>query len=61
VLGAQPRLVLLASGSLVGLLLGVAASRVLSAIVFQAKAQDPLVLHSTTCPITPGESAPLSA
>jgi len=53
-LGAQPRqvlsaalgrmLVLLASGSLVGLLLGVAASRVLSVIVFQAKAQDPLVL-----------------
>jgi ABC-type antimicrobial peptide transport system permease subunit len=37
-------LVLLASGSLVGLLLGVAASRVLSVIVFQAKAQDPLVL-----------------
>jgi predicted permease len=53
-LGAQPRqvlsaalgrvLVLLASGSLVGLLLGVAASRVLSVVVFQAKAQDPLVL-----------------
>jgi predicted permease len=53
-LGAQARqvlsaalgrmLVLLASGSLVGLLLGVAASRVLSVIVFQATAQDPLVL-----------------
>ena len=53
-LGAQARqvlaaalgrmLVLLASGSLVGLLLGIAASRVLSVIVFQATAQDPLVL-----------------
>ncbi len=53
-LGAQARqvlsaalgrmLVLLASGSLVGLLLGIAASRVLSVIVFQASAQDPLVL-----------------
>jgi predicted permease len=37
-------LILLASGSLVGLLLGVAASRVLSAIVYQATAQDPFVL-----------------
>jgi predicted permease len=37
-------LVLLASGSAVGLLLGVAASRVLSAIVYQATAQDPFVL-----------------
>jgi predicted permease len=53
-LGAQARqvlaaalgrmLVLLAGGSLAGLLLGVAASRVLSVIVFQASAQDPLVL-----------------
>jgi ABC-type antimicrobial peptide transport system permease subunit len=53
-LGAQARqvlaaalgrmLVLLAGGSLVGLLLGVAASRVLAHIVFQATAQDPLVL-----------------
>jgi len=53
-LGAQARqvlsaalgrmLILLASGSLVGMLLGVAASRVLSAIVYQASAQDPLVL-----------------
>ena len=53
-LGAQARqvlaaalgrmLVLLAGGSVVGLLLGVAASRVLSHIVFQATAQDPLVL-----------------
>ncbi len=37
-------LVLLASGSVIGLLLGVAASRVLSAIVFQATAQDPVVI-----------------
>ena len=37
-------LILLASGSLVGILLGVATSRVLSAIVYQASAQDPLVL-----------------
>jgi predicted permease len=37
-------LILLASGSVVGVLLGVAASRVLSAIVYQASAQDPLVL-----------------
>jgi ABC-type antimicrobial peptide transport system permease subunit len=53
-LGAQAReilsaalgrmLVLLATGSLVGILLGVAASRILAAIVFQASAQDPLVL-----------------
>jgi predicted permease len=53
-LGAQARqvlaaalgrmVVLLAGGSLAGLLLGVAASRVLSVIVFQASAQDPLVL-----------------
>jgi predicted permease len=37
-------LILLASGSVVGLLLGVAASRLLSAIVYQASAQDPFVL-----------------
>ena len=53
-LGAQARqvlsaalgrmFVLLASGSVVGLLLGVAASRVLSVIVFQATAQDPFVI-----------------
>jgi predicted permease len=53
-LGAQARqvlgaalgrmMVLLASGSVVGLLLGAAASRVLSVIVFQASAQDPFVL-----------------
>ena len=53
-LGAQARqvlaaalgrmLVLLASVSLVGLVLGVAASRVLSVIVFQTTAQDPYVI-----------------
>jgi predicted permease len=37
-------LILLASGSVVGMLLGVAASRLLSAIVYQATAQDPFVL-----------------
>jgi len=37
-------LILLASGSVVGLLLGVAASRLLSVIVYQASAQDPFVL-----------------
>jgi ABC-type antimicrobial peptide transport system permease subunit len=37
-------LILLAAGSVAGLLLGVAASRVLSAIVYQASAQDPVVL-----------------
>jgi predicted permease len=39
-------LILLGSGSVVGLVLGVAASRLLSAIVYQASAQDPLVLAS---------------
>ncbi len=37
-------LILLAGGSIVGVLLGIAASRVLSAIVYQATAQDPMVL-----------------
>ena len=37
-------LILLASGSAIGLLLGMAASRVLSAVVYQATAQDPFVL-----------------
>jgi predicted permease len=41
-------LVLLASGSVVGMLLGVAASRLLSAIVYHATAQDPLVLATVT-------------
>jgi predicted permease len=35
---------LLASGSVVGIVLGVAASRLLSAIVYEASAQEPLVL-----------------
>jgi predicted permease len=37
-------LILLSSGCAVGLVLGVAASRLLSAIVYQASAQDPFVL-----------------
>jgi predicted permease len=37
-------LILLVSGSVVGIALGVAASRVLSAIVYHASAQDPFVL-----------------
>jgi ABC-type antimicrobial peptide transport system permease subunit len=37
-------LILLVSGSVVGMLLGGAASQLLSAIVYQATAQDPLVL-----------------
>jgi ABC-type antimicrobial peptide transport system permease subunit len=53
-LGAQARqvlstalgrmLTLLACGSLLGMVLGAAASRVLAAVVYQASAQDPLVL-----------------
>jgi ABC-type antimicrobial peptide transport system permease subunit len=53
-LGAQARqiisvalgrmLVLLAAGSLAGITLGIAASRLLSVIVYQATAQDPFVL-----------------
>jgi predicted permease len=39
-------LILLGSGSVVGIVLGVAASRLLSAIVYQATAQDPFVLAS---------------
>jgi predicted permease len=39
-------LILLASGSVVGIFLGVATSRILSVIVYQASAQDPLVLLS---------------
>jgi len=63
VLGAQARqvlaaalgrmLVLLASGSLVGLVLGVAASRVLSVIVFQTTAQDPYVIAAIAFTILP--------
>jgi predicted permease len=39
-------LILMAGGSLTGIVLGVAASRLLSAIVYEASAQDPLVLVS---------------
>lgn len=37
-------LILLGSGSVIGIVLGLAASRLLSAIVYQASAQDPFVL-----------------
>lgn len=60
-LGAQARqilaaalgrmLTLLAAGSVFGMLLGVAGSRVLSAIVYQASAQDPLVLTAVALTI----------
>ena len=39
-------LILLGSGSVIGIVLGMAASRLLSAIVYQASAQDPFVLAS---------------
>ncbi|NDQ57402.1 MAG: ABC transporter substrate-binding protein, partial [Acidipila sp.] len=39
-------LIVLGSGCVVGIVLGVAASRILSAIVYQASAQDPFVLAS---------------
>jgi ABC-type antimicrobial peptide transport system permease subunit len=39
-------LILLGCGSVIGIVLGVAASRLLSAIVYQASAQDPIVLSS---------------
>jgi ABC-type antimicrobial peptide transport system permease subunit len=44
-------LILLATGSVSGILLGVAASRILSAIVFQATAQDPFVLAAVAITI----------
>jgi predicted permease len=60
-LGAQARqilsaalgrmLILLSAGSLAGILLGIAASRILSAIVFQATAQDPVVLTAVALTI----------
>jgi ABC-type antimicrobial peptide transport system permease subunit len=53
-LGAQARqilsaalgrmMILLAAGSVIGLVLGVAASRLLAAVVYQASAQDPVVI-----------------
>jgi predicted permease len=47
-------LVLLASGSAVGIVLGVAASKLLSAVVYHASAQDPLVIAAvvTTMALT---------
>jgi predicted permease len=60
-LGAQARqilsaalgrmLILLSAGSIAGILLGIAASRVVSAIVFQATAQDPIVLSAVALTI----------
>ena len=44
-------LVLLGCGSVAGLLLGVAASQILSAIVYQASAQDPFVLGAVALTI----------
>jgi predicted permease len=44
-------LVLLGCGSIAGLLLGVAASQILSAIVYQASAQDPFVLGAVAVTI----------
>jgi ABC-type antimicrobial peptide transport system permease subunit len=41
-------LILIASGSVVGIVLGAAASRLLSAIVYQASAQDPFVLAAVS-------------
>ena len=51
-------LILLASGCAVGLVLGVATSRLLSAIVYQASAQDPFVL--VTVALTMALTATLS-
>jgi ABC-type antimicrobial peptide transport system permease subunit len=51
-------LILIASGSVVGMVLGVAASRLLSAIVYHASAQDPFVLASVA--LTMLLTAPLS-
>ncbi|HEY0784293.1 MAG TPA: ABC transporter permease [Acidobacteriaceae bacterium] len=58
-LGAQARqvlfaalgrmLILLATGSAAGLLLGLATTRLLASVVFQASAQDPLVLFPVAC------------
>jgi predicted permease len=60
-LGAQPKqilfaalgrmLMLLGTGSVVGMLLGTATSRVLSSIVYQASAQDPFVLAAVALTI----------
>ncbi len=51
VLGAALRrpILLLSAGSLVGLALGIAASRLLASIVYQATPNDPLVLAGVVC------------
>ncbi len=45
-------LILLAGGSVAGIILGAASSRVLSAIVYQASAQDPFVLAAVAFTMT---------
>ena len=45
-------MIVLGSGSLVGIVLGVAASRVLSAIVYQASAHDPFVLGAVALTVS---------
>ncbi len=46
-------LILLATGSVIGLLLGVATSRVLSYVVYQASARDPFVLTAVLFTMLP--------
>ena len=41
-------LILLSVGSVIGILLGIATSRLLSAVVYQASAQDPIILLAVT-------------
>jgi ABC-type antimicrobial peptide transport system permease subunit len=45
-------MIVLGSGSLVGVVLGVAGSRVLSAIVYQASAHDPLVIGAVALTVS---------
>ena len=54
-------LILLGSGSVVGIVLGAAASRLLSAAVYQASAHDPFVLAAVafTTVLTASLSAPV--
>jgi hypothetical protein len=54
-------LILLGSGSVVGIALGAAASRLLSAAVYQASAHDPFVLAAVafTTVLTASLSAPV--
>ena len=51
ILGAALRrpIILFSAGSLVGLALGIAASRLLASIVYQATPNDPLVLAGVVC------------